>query len=669
MSSVPTRPEMPQDEATHKGARILVVDDDVPVATLLARQLERMDYAPSVAHDGRSALELMGEEPFEVALIDLVMPDMDGISVLRAMAESDFDTVGIVVSGAGTIGGAVEAMKIGAFDFVEKGSGLNDLRGTIERAIRHRELKSHDRYMTRAAQEWETTFNAVSDLIAIIDGEHRLVRANKAMADRLKCAPDEAVGCTCYESLNGMSAPPAECPHVLSMRDGQEHTATIYDERMDGYFLVSTSPLLDGAGRPLGTVHVMRDVTAQKRIEQELRLAHAETEKLLASMSSFLIAVDGNLKVTRWNAAAEIAFAVKAEQAIGKDLKECGIKWNWDTIRNQLDAWLRGGEPIRLGATKYARPDGSEGFLGITVNPVRNGDATLSGFFLLGADITERLSLETQLVHAQKLESIGRLAAGIAHEINTPIQYVGDNTRFLEDSFGDLLRLHAKQAEVAQAAEEGAPDPSLIEACKALADEIDVAYLNEEIPKAISQSLEGVERVAKIVRAMKDFSHPGTGEKAPCDLNKAIESTITVARNEWKYVAEVVTEFDSSLPLVACLPAEFNQVILNIIVNAAHAIADVVEEDSQDKGAITIRTRQEGDWAVVSISDTGTGIPKEAQGAIFDPFFTTKEVGKGTGQGLAIARNVIVDKHGGTLTFESEQGKGTTFVIRMPIEV
>ncbi|MFC1735778.1 sensor histidine kinase, partial [Candidatus Hydrogenedentota bacterium] len=174
--------------------------------------------------------------------------------------------------------------------------------------------------------------------------------------------------------------------------------------------------------------------------------------------------------------------------------------------------------------------------------------------------------------------------------------------------------------------------------------------------------------VASIVRAMKEFSHPGTDEKTAVDLNRAIENTITVARNEWKYVADVNTEFEPDLPLVPCLPGEFNQVILNLLVNAAHAISDVVGDGSSGKGTITITTRAKGGFAEIEIGDTGGGIPDRARERIFDPFFTTKEVGKGTGQGLAIAHNVIVDKHSGAITFESEEGKGTTFHIRLPLE-
>jgi signal transduction histidine kinase len=195
----------------------------------------------------------------------------------------------------------------------------------------------------------------------------------------------------------------------------------------------------------------------------------------------------------------------------------------------------------------------------------------------------------------------------------------------------------------------------------------DVNYLREEIPTAIAQALEGVERVSKIVCAMKEFSHPDTGEKTPTDLKQSIESTITVARNEWRYVAAMVTEFDSELPAVPCYPGDFNQVILNIIVNAAHAIADTPAVKSGSKGIITVTTRRVEEWAEIRIADTGTGIPESAKARIFDPFFTTKKVGRGTGQGLFIAHSVVVEKHGGTIGFETEMGRGTTLVIRLPL--
>ena len=198
-------------------------------------------------------------------------------------------------------------------------------------------------------------------------------------------------------------------------------------------------------------------------------------------------------------------------------------------------------------------------------------------------------------------------------------------------------------------------------------EKADLDYLLDEIPRSLNQTLDGVRRVAKIVQAMKEFSHPGGDEKAPIDINHAIDTTLTVARNEWKYVAEVKTEFDRSLPLVPCLAGEFNQVILNLVTNAAHAISDKNGNSGQMLGQITIRTRREENWAEVQIEDTGCGVPESNRSRVFELFFTTKEVGRGTGQGLALAHTIIVKKHGGQIWFQSEEGRGTTFFVRLPL--
>jgi len=318
--------------------------------------------------------------------------------------------------------------------------------------------------------------------------------------------------------------------------------------------------------------------------------------------------------------------------------------------------------------------DGSRKWISETACRVTKLDGSLLHYQGFVVDITaqkkaekDRSLIEVQLRQAQKLESVGQLAAGIAHEINTPIQYIGDNIQFIEESFADLTGLLQAYRKLASAVQSNTVTPELVAAVESSMAKADVDYLSKEIPAAVQQSLQGVRHVSHIVNAMKEFSHPGSKEKTALDLNHAIETTVTVARGEWKYVAEVETEFAPGLPSVQCLAGEFNQVILNLIINAAHAIRDVVKHVEGSKGTIHISTRLDKEWVEIRISDTGTGIPEEIRHRIFDPFFTTKEVGKGTGQGLAIARSVVVDKHGGTLTFESEVGRGTSFILRLPV--
>lgn len=410
---------------------------------------------------------------------------------------------------------------------------------------------------------------------------------------------------------------------------------------------------------------------ARTREEQKVRVAKDQAEQaarekaqILATVEAFFIGVTDQGIISEWTGRAEDIFGISLRDAIGRPLRDLPIEWGWDEI---LEALRKAGDTltkVQLHKTRLTVPGAKEKFIKLTVSPLCEDRGV--GYVIMGEDITERLVLEHDLAQAQKLESIGQLAAGIAHEINTPTQFVGDNVRFLSDSFSDIGRLLDQYQRLLAAAKTGACPKDLIETCEAANRGADLEYLLAEIPKAITQSAEGIGRVATIVRAMKEFAHPGNTEKVAVNLNKAIESTVTVARNEWKYVADLETKLDPSLPPVPCLVGEFNQVVLNMIVNATHAIADAVKGTGQ-KGTITIATGLVGKFAEIRITDTGTGIPEAIRHKIFDPFFTTKGVGKGTGQGLAIARSVVVDKHGGTITVDSEVGKGATFIIRLPL--
>jgi signal transduction histidine kinase len=298
-----------------------------------------------------------------------------------------------------------------------------------------------------------------------------------------------------------------------------------------------------------------------------------------------------------------------------------------------------------------------------TITPILDHNQKITHFLAIKEDVTERMEIEAQLRQAQKLEAIGQLAAGIAHEINTPTQFITDNLQFIRESWNAVSELLEKYRSSIKELE-SAISPSTPSSLAEVEKLADLEFITTEMPRAIEQGIEGTRRVASIVHAMKEFSHPDSADKILIDLNKAIESTVTVARNEWKYVADVVTEFDRALPLVVCYPGEINQVILNLIVNAAHAIKD--KTNGAGKGKVTIRTAIHGEFAEIAISDTGSGIPDRIRTRIFEPFFTTKEVGKGTGQGLALAHSVIVKKHLGKIWFETQVGTGTTFFINLP---
>lgn len=430
----------------------------------------------------------------------------------------------------------------------------------------------------------------------------------------------------------------------------------------------------------VSTVGVL-SLTAERLRErglEQLRETHAELEHtnaiiadretqmraVLDTAADGILTVDAVGRVSSFNRAAARIFGYLPEEILGRPASLL------------LDAPQDSHEPNPLSPASLAveanagatipeiqglRKDGTTFPMALAVSRVETGGGPVLS--AIARDLTEERALQAQLLQAQKLESVGQLSAGVAHEINTPTQFVGDNLGFLAESVGEMRALVEHYRTVIAAVREGTASPREFEELQKAEDAADLDYLQEEIPRAIDQARDGVARVARIVSAMKEFSHPGSDHKQLVDLNRAIESTITVARNEWKYVAEMDLDLDPELPPVPCFAAPVNQVILNLVVNAAHALDG---RDSEKRGRITVRTRCVEESAVIEVRDDGSGIPEEIRTRIFDPFFTTKEVGRGTGQGLAIAREVVT-KHGGDIVVESEVGRGSTFRITLPL--
>ncbi|MCS6242357.1 MAG: PAS domain S-box protein [Opitutus sp.] len=332
------------------------------------------------------------------------------------------------------------------------------------------------------------------------------------------------------------------------------------------------------------------------------------------------------------------------------------------------------GRPIIDQIEQITQRNGTRRWFSTSKLPLRNAAGIITGTFGLSTDITvqkrsdeERATLQIQLTQSQKLESIGMLAAGIAHEINTPSQFVTDNLAYVTQGVAKLdpvLEAHPRLLAALHASGPLAPD---VAEWLATLPNVKLEVLRRELPSALADAHDGMVRITQIVRAMKSYSHRSGDALTASDLNQAIENTLIVCRNEWKYVADMQTHLDPALPAVPCHLGDFNQVIVNLVVNAAHSIGDVVAKTPGSKGVITVSTRVAEGWAEVRVADTGAGIPESARSHIFTPFFTTKQVGKGTGQGLALARSVIVDRHKGTLSFETELGRGTTFFIRIPL--
>lgn len=666
--------------------RVLVVEDDPVSALVLTRSLKSIDHPAVVAHDGAEAWHLLQSEDFRIVITDWMMPKVDGLELcrlIRSLANQNYIYV-IMVAGRDSREDKFAAMAAGADDFLSKPFDPQELAARIAVAERVLEIQqqlaaknTELEHLAKTISEREARFRALiehsSDMVSIVTDEGAILYLSPSVTRVLGYSVEELVHQNGFSFLH-----PEDVDRVrivfAHLRDSPGLSVSLETRarHKDGSWRYIESTFVNLSDKPEigGIVIHSTDTTDRKQAVEKLGRAHAETEQLIASMSSILIGVDSKGEVTRWNAAAETVLGIAAREAVGKPFMECGIEWDWPPVLERMVGCLVADHQTRLDLIRYKRRDSKDGFLSLTVSPYSLDADLQPGLLVVGEDITERVILENQLSQAQKLESIGQLAAGIAHEINTPTQYIGDNTRFLQQSFKDLQAVLHKYSCLLSECKQGQVMPKLIADIEAAVKAADVEYLQEEVPRAIQQALEGVERVATIVGAMKEFSHPGTKEKVATDINKAIESTVTVARNEWKYVAELVTDFAPDLPLVPCFAGDFNQVILNILINAAHAIVDAKGKDGADKGMIRISTRcGADDWVEIRISDNGPGVPEAIRHKIFDPFFTTKQVGKGTGQGLAISHDVVVKKHGGKISFETEMGKGTTFVIQLPVVV
>ena len=400
---------------------------------------------------------------------------------------------------------------------------------------------------------------------------------------------------------------------------------------------------------------MIEDRTRSLFLAQENQRETAEfLGQVLASMTSAVLVLSSEGRVKAVNPAGCALLGRSQEELVGMFYREL--------IRFPDGAEDSNAPGVTVGYQEvtFLRGDASEVPVLFSGTSVTGAD----GVVCVGSDLSEKRHMEIELRHAQELESVGQLAAGVAHEVNTPIQFVGDSLHFLRDAFADLEGILAAYIELRRAVTARGEHTELCSKIAEEEDEADLAFLREEVPAAFARAADGVSRVSGIVGAMKEFAHPGSDQMEPVDINDAIETTLTVAKNEYKYFAEVDLQL-GELPAVSCRAGDINQVILNLVINAAHAI-EATEND--ERGRIGVRTAVDGDHAVIEVSDTGTGIPEDVRGRIFDPFFTTKKVGKGTGQGLSITHKIVVEKHGGEISFDTQLGVGTTFRVRLPFK-
>jgi PAS domain S-box-containing protein len=699
-----------------RDVRVLLIDANADEAEEAIRKLKDskvLNFSIQAVSSLKAGIEAAGQKPFDIALVDPEVPGWDGAKSMTELQANVREMPIVLFTNSMDRSAALDAVRAGAQDCVLK-SRMNSaalervLSYGIERARARRRVTMQSAVSSILAES-ESIAGAEDQLLPTLckylessygqiwhrdgsDSSLEFVRAFR-VSDEVFQKLEARARTVRFEKGQG---PPGKvwargAPLLIPNLVRTEHFPSWEVAIQEGGRSLISFPVIIGA-RVLGVMEFFSSEViepddeltkvvagigsqigqfmARKLAEQSQDRLTRERLLILDSASEGIFGVGLDGKISFMNRAAARMFHYPADSAIGHEA--------YSLLRHTRangTAYSRAECPIlrvletrqeaRCDTEFFLKHSGERLAVEYSSIPVLE-EGVVTGAVVCFSDITSRMKMEVELRHAQKLEAVGGLAAGIAHEINTPIQFLADNTRFLQDSFLETIKLVEKQDELIAAGTYEEIRPELLEEERTLREKVDWPYLEKEVPKALEQMQEGINRVATIVRAMKDFSRVDqTSDKVYADLNKALESTLVVARNELKYVANVKTEF-GELPPVSCHLGDLNQVFLNLLVNAAHAISDVVK-DSGEKGWITVRTWQESDTVVIAISDTGTGIPEGIRMKVFDPFFTTKIVGKGTGQGLAIARSIVVDKHGGTLTFETEAGKGTTFYIRLHV--
>lgn len=519
----------------------------------------------------------------------------------------------------------------------------------------------------------------VPDTIYFKDRASRFLRVNTAMARKTGAStPDALVGRCDFDLYTEEHARPAFDAEQRIIATGQPLLDCEEKETWpDGSITwVSTSklPLLDLDGAIIGTFGISRDITIQKLAEAEFRRSEATLRGLLAAVPIGIALVRGRTILTANPMLVQISgYSVLELVGMGSRMLYAD-----DAEYQRVGALLYGefrDRRLNSAITRWRRKDGTWMDVELAAAPLVPGQPA-GDIVVTATDITERVraelrqqEMQDQLDLAKKLESVGRLSAGIAHEINTPSQFIADNLRFLSTSLQQLGRYLAAVQELRSASSAAAP-PSLQAPLTTLATierEIDLEYLQKDLPSCINQSLEGIARISRIVAALKDFAHPEAGGRVPATLSRLIETAIAVSRHEWKYVADLVTEFDPTQPEVPVVVDQLNQALLALIINAAQAVAVAIKQRGETKGRIVLRTATTDTEALIEIEDNGTGISPEVIPHLFEPFVTTRGAAVASGQGLHIVHK-IVRSHGGRIEYETAGGRGTLFRLRLPLQ-
>ncbi len=517
---------------------------------------------------------------------------------------------------------------------------------------------------------FEALFASIDVGLCFMDASLGVVAANPAMA-RLMPGKVFDPDSSCPGTPGGLDGLCGQCLAAEALASGLPAFRVVEKTGPDGAVRsleTGCHPLVDPAGRIFGVAEIVRDVTRRVRAKRDMALASQDIEMLFDSIRSILVTLDGDNRIRRFNASAEAALGLQAGVVLDRDFFGIGLEWDGDSVARALERSRRTLSPVRVDEVRCRVPGVGERLLGLTVNPVPSPNGAPAGVLILGQELSDIKARELESMHERRMQSIGQLAAGIAHEINTPIQYIGYNAGFLDEAFADLRGLLGAYAGLAAAVAAGdrqGADVALARV-RAVERDVDLAYLDREIPSAVANTRKGVGHVAEIVGAMRQMSHPGTGDRLFFDLNAAVRDIVTITRHAWKHAAEVELRLAPGLPPVYGLPQEVSQVLLNVVQNAAQAVAERAAAKPGFRGRIGIETASDPDGTTVTVADNGPGVDASIRHRVFDPFFTTKPVGQGTGQGLAISRSIMA-RHGGDIELAAGPDGGAVFRLRFPL--
>ncbi len=646
---------------------ILIVDDEKSTLQLLKTILQKASYNVVCATNGTEVLNYVEKNIPDMILLDIIMPDINGFDICTQLKKTPHtkDIPIIFITAKSDAEFITKGFQCGAEDYIKKPYLQEEILARVKTVFRNIWIENKLKHVNKKLEKQVkrktedltavlkilqlgyryTTIDDILDKIVIIIfssirvEEINLVEIN--FEDK-----NHFIGKNIENSISFNKSFNINSGKSGNLKLNFQHNYYTEEGEIDNIL----------------TILVNEIVSIIEFIEEEeiAKKSGDLTQAILSCSSDGIVVVDLKQKVLITNPSFSEIFGYNNNELVGKDFnKTIALK---SLIGKEPDVFSIIDETGEAHISeKRQMKNGKESIFSITgTSLIIQG--VKHGYLLFYRDISEKLKLESELMQEDKIKAIGQLSSGIAHEINSPIQYIKNNLEFLKDSFSEIVKLIDNIDNKFNT--ENISNSELFKNILEQINKIDLDYLKKEIVLALDESLDGVNRITEIVNAMRTFSHPGGLENDEVNLQDVIEKIIIVSRNEWKYDSEIETEFEPGL-VVPAHKDKISQIVINLIINAVHAIQ---AKGSQEKGLIKIKTICNGNIFVeIHVSDNGTGIPEDIRDRIFEPFFTTKEIGKGTGQGLAMVYNLVTNNYNGQLNFETEIGKGTTFIVRLPL--